>query len=668
MHMNMFYLNSASRNSWTGGRVPGGLGDPEANRVAATKWDSPERRRPSVTLRVRAFSPVGAHANSSHSFMNEKLVGTEMRASRISGLTLIVAVVLSGVMASPFVAMLSALPGETSAFSSSGGVLSGHALVQPGPKLVPAPLRGASEASGRPLLLLPYTVNVTEAGLPAGTHWGAEIDGAPSVSGSGRSLQFSEFDGTHQLAILPPQGYLSEPPFESFTVSGAAVSLSIPFTPVAANPFSTGMPASLALGQSNLTATTASSPTNSSNLFPWLSAFDSHGDLWVSDLSADRVLEFVPPFHTGMTASLVLGQSNFTNNGPGVNASNLTRPEGVAFNSAGDIWVASEGSGRVTEFRPPFSNGMNASLIIGQAAFGGPSTVGSGPTNLSGPVGISFDASGDLWVAEFLNNRVTEFRPPFSDGEAASIALGQSTLTGNQGNTTAVNLSAPQAIQFDAHGDAWVSDWNNARALEYLAPLSTGEAASVVLGQPDFTTAGSTGPNSFGYVGTLLLDSHGDVWEVDYSLNRVVEFVGPTFANYEAPTIVIGQPNLTTTASEGGAVGLQNPQGAVFDSAGNLWVDDIGDHRVLEFVAAAPASTSSSGSSSSSNLVWIVLVIVVAVIAVVEAVLLVRRPGKPSAAPGGPAQWAPSAPTGGAAPPPPPPPPASPPSVPPGAV
>ena len=294
-----------------------------------------------------------------------------------------------------------------------------------------------------------------------------------------------------------------------------------------------------------------------------------------------------------MTASLVLGQSNFTNNGPGVNTSNLTRPEGVAFDSAGDIWVASEGSGRVTEFRPPFSNGMNASLIIGQAAFGGPSTVGSGPTNLSGPVGISFDASGDLWVAEFLNNRVTEFRPPFSDGEAASIALGQSTLTGNQGNTTAVNLSAPQAIQFDAHGDAWVSDWNNARALEYLAPLSTARRRASFsasrTSQPPAARARTASGTSAPSCSTLT----GTYGRSTTALKRVVGFVGPTFANYEAPTIVIGQPNLTTTASEGGAVGLQNPQGAVFDSAGNLWVDDIGDHRVLEFVAAAPASTSS---------------------------------------------------------------------------
>ena len=591
-----------------------------------------------------------------------------MRARRNSGLTLIVAILLSAVMASPFVAVLTALPGEGAPFSSSGSVLAAHVQVLAGPRLAPTPeLGGASSIPVRPLIAVPEAVNVTEAGLPSGTSWSAEVDGAPSVSGSGRTLQFSELPGTHQLEILPMQGYLAGPPFESFSVVSAAVNLTITFTPGASNPFATGMPASLAIGEPNLTATSYGTGANASNLVePWLSAFDSDGDLWVSDTSADRVLEFLPPFHTGMSASLVLGQANFTNRGPGVNASNLSRPEGLVFDSAGDLWVASEGAGRVTEFRPPFSNGMNASVIIGQTQFGLPTLGGDGPTNLSNPVGISFDSSGDLWVTDFLNNRVNEYRPPFSNGEAATMVLGQSTTTGDERGTTAVNLSDPYAIQFDSHGDAWVGDLENARALEYLAPLSTGEAASVVLGEPNFTSADVGGPNSLSYVSSLLLDSHGNVWVVDLGNSRVVEYIGPTFANDEAPAIVIGQPSLTADTPEGGPVGISHPLGAVFDSSGNLWVADSSDHRVLEFVALATPSTSSS--SSNPNLIWIILVVVVAVIAVVEAVLLIRRPAKPSSAPGGPTQWSPSAPSGSAAPPPPPPPPASPPSVPPGAA
>jgi sugar lactone lactonase YvrE len=609
-----------------------------------------------------------AGANSSHSFMKEQLVGTAMRASRKSSLTLVVAIVLSAVMASPFVAVLTALPGEGATFSSSGSALSGHVQVQPAARLAPLPQLGvASSTPVRPLIPVPETVNVTEGGLPAGTSWSAAIDGAPAVSGVGRTLQFSELSGTHQLVITPIQGYLAGPPFESFTVVSTGVNLTITFTPGAASPFATGMPASLAIGQPNLTGT-GSGAANQSNLFPWLSAFDSHGDLWVSDLDANRVVEFVPPFHTGMKASLVIGQSNFTNFGSGFNASNLTRPEGVAFDSAGDLWVASEGAGRVTEFRPPFSNGMNASVIIGQAGFGVAPVTGFGPTNLTAPVGISFDASGDLWVADFLANRVTEYRPPFTNGEGATLVLGQSTLTGHLADTTAVNLTQPQAIQFDSHGDAWVGDWGNGRALEYMAPLSTGEAASVVLGEPDFTTALAGGLNNLSNVGTLLLDSHGNLWVADFENNRIVEYLGPTFANDEAPAVVIGQPNMTADSTEGGPVGISEPQGAVFDSSGNLWVDDIGDHRVLEFIALALPSTSSS--SSNPNLIWIILVIVVAVIAVVEAVMLMRRPSKPSSGPGGPTQWSPSASAGSASPPPPPPPspPASPPSVPPGAA
>ncbi len=664
MHMNMLYFKSAARTFRRA--LPGPFGQVRSE-PAARGWRvgavlEEEDRWSSIP--GGAF-PLETGTHSSHSFMKEKHVGTAMRASRNSGLTLIVAIALSAVMASPFVAILTALPGEVPTFSSSGNALSGHVLLQSAPRVAPSSeLAGASSASAGPLIHVPYTVYVTEGGLPAGTSWGAEIDGAPSVSGTARTLQFSEYNGVHQLDVLPIQGYLAGPPFESFTVASAAVNRTITFTPGAANPFATGMPASLAIGEPNLTATTHGTGVNASNLAqPWLSAFDSHGDLWVSDTSANRVLEFLPPFHSGMNASLVLGQVNFTNDAPGVNASNLTRPEGLVFDSAGDLWVACEGAGRVTEFRPPFSNGMNASVIIGQAQFGVPTLRGDGPTNLSAPVGVSFDSSGDLWVTDFTNNRVNEYRPPFSNGEATTMVLGQSTTTGGDGGTTAVNLSFPYAIQFDSHGDAWVGDSENARALEYMAPLSTGEAASVVLGEPNFTSADVGGPNNLSYVTSLLLDSHGNVWVADYGNNRVVEYLGPTFANDEAPAIVIGQPNLTADTPEGGPVGIAESLGAVFDSSGNLWVDDSSDHRVLEFVALATPSTSSS--SSNPNLIWLILVIVVAVIAVVEAVLLIRRPAKPSMAPGGPAQWSSSTPAGSAAPPPPP---ASPPSVPPGAA
>jgi secreted PhoX family phosphatase len=62
---------------------------------------------------------------------------------------------------------------------------------------------------------------------------------------------------------------------------------------------------------------------------------------------------------------------------------------------------------RVLEFKPQFTNNMLASLVIGQPDF---TSRNSSPTQngLGYPTGLTFDKSGNLWVADENNNRVME--------------------------------------------------------------------------------------------------------------------------------------------------------------------------------------------------------------------------------------------------------------------
>jgi len=74
---------------------------------------------------------------------------------------------------------------------------------------------------------------------------------------------------------------------------------------------------------------------------------------------------------------------------------------------------------------PAFVNGMNASLVIGQPSFtaeGG--AIENGQTDMGDPEGVAFDKNGDLWVADRLFSRVLEFKPPFGNGMKASIVIG----------------------------------------------------------------------------------------------------------------------------------------------------------------------------------------------------------------------------------------------------
>jgi sugar lactone lactonase YvrE len=155
--------------------------------------------------------------------------------------------------------------------------------------------------------------------------------------------------------------------------------------------------------------------------------FDSSGNLWVGDYGNNRVLEYKLPFSTGMPASLVIGQKNFTTAQLATAKDGLAKPVGVAFDRSDNLWVLDGGNFRVLEFSPPFSTGMSASLVIGQPNFetGRPTVSQNGLTTTYGDIAI--DPSGNLWVGD--NGRVLEFRASFSNGMNASVVIGQANFT-----------------------------------------------------------------------------------------------------------------------------------------------------------------------------------------------------------------------------------------------
>src|SRR5574340_970392 len=137
-----------------------------------------------------------------------------------------------------------------------------------------------------------------------------------------------------------------------------------------------------------------------------------------------------------------------------------------------------------------FVNNQMASTIIGNFNSSLARSV-----RQNGPSASSFDSSGNLWVVDSNNNRILEYSAPFTNGMAASLSLGEPNLSSNKNNNggiSANSLSVPHSITFDSSGNLWVSDSGNNRVLEYLSPFSAGESASIVIGQTGFTT-GSAG-------------------------------------------------------------------------------------------------------------------------------------------------------------------------------
>jgi sugar lactone lactonase YvrE len=360
-------------------------------------------------------------------------------------------------------------------------------------------------------------------------------------------------------------------------------------------------PASVVIGQPNFTSYgSGSGPTGLSE--PEFVAFDHSGNLWVSDYNNSLVAEYKQPFTTGESASLEVGSPNFATNGcAATGLAYVCSPNGIAFDSQGNLWVADSENDSVVEFKAPLTMGESWSTVIGEDSNNQPNA-----TNLDQPFGIAFDSSGNLWVADTSDNRVVEYKAPPSTGEAASLVIGQSSLTAATNDDAQSNMSGPEDVAFDGSGNLWVADTENSRVLEFTQPFSNGEKASFAIGAPNFTSFnGNDTQSTVTLPEAIAFDHSGNLWVSDSGNSRVLEFAAPFTTGMNASRLIgqvsyiYGGPNATQTM-------LGYPDGLASDGSGNLWVADSGFSRVLEYSdpltysAASSSATSSAVATSSS--------------------------------------------------------------------
>ncbi len=158
-------------------------------------------------------------------------------------------------------------------------------------------------------------------------------------------------------------------------------------------------------------------------------------------------------------------------------------------------------------------------------------------SSLCSPSGVAVDTAGNVYVVDSAKNRVLEYNTPLSTDFIADRVFGQggSFTSGacNLGGISASSLCLPVDVAVDTAGDVFIVDFTNNRVLEYLTPLSTDTVADRVFGQGGSFTTG-------------------------------------TF---------IGFPSSTSSTADT----LANPTSVAIDSANNLYIGDRGFHRILQY-------------------------------------------------------------------------------------
>lgn len=237
-------------------------------------------------------------------------------------------------------------------------------------------------------------------------------------------------------------------------------------------------------------------------------AFDRSGNLWIAKVGFNALIAFHPA-QIGVPVCIPADtlRQNF---------GSLAAPAGLAFDARGWLWVTNNGNNTLVAFSP-------AQLAVTGSPIPAV-TVSATGGSLDSPIGLAFDASGNLWVVNsVLNTSIVKFTP---DQLSANGAPTPAVTIGGSGGA----LSSAFGLAFDASGRLWAGNTNTSTVVGFSA------AQLAVSGNPTpAVTLSASGASLSGPTG-LAFDASGDLWVSNQGSGTIVEFAPDQLAASGAPT------------------------------------------------------------------------------------------------------------------------------------
>lgn len=299
-------------------------------------------------------------------------------------------------------------------------------------------------------------------------------------------------------------------------------------------------------------------------------------------------------FNNFQAATVVIGQSDMNSGAP--NAGGSTGPAGLSTPvsaGAGAYYLPDLGNHRILGFDAiPTSNGASATFVVGQPDFTS-NTSGTTAQRFNFPHGCMV-AGGKLFLADDSNNRVLIWNSLPRSNVPADVVVGQTDFVTGTGNISASKMGNPQSVWSDGQRMVVVDSDNNRILIWNTIPTTNGAAADVVVGQPDFVTSTSgLSASKFDIPQSVWSDGHR-LAVADYNNNRVLIWNTIPAANGASADVVVGAPDFVTAGGGATASTFDSPTGAVSDGK-SLFVADEENHRVMIFT---PFPTTNGAAAS----------------------------------------------------------------------